>query len=268
MAASPELPMRSLAFNLVFYPFTFLSAMAAWAVAKLGSVEALRALVAWWTRRVRGLVRVILGGRIEVRGVDRLPADGPQLIVSKHQSELDAIMFFSLFPAIGAIVMRELERYPFVGEIVRRLDYVTVSVSAGPQGRTQQVVEGAARVLEQGRPVLIYPEGTLMSLGAKERYRAGAWRIYAAAGCRVTPVALSLGAIWPRRDWRKTPRRRGALEFLAPIEPGLPQAEFMALVEERIETATMALIREHAGGAELAAAERRWANGGYGARAA
>ena len=253
--------MRAHFFNLIFYPFTFLCAMAAWVAARTGGGPWVRAVVAWWTRRVRGLVATVLGARIEIRGRDRLPEGGPQLIVSKHQSELDAILFFSLFPHFGAIVMQELERYPFVGVIVKALDYVTVSVDSGPQGRTEAVVAGAVKVLDDGRPVLIYPEGTLMRLGAKERYRSGAWRIYNAAGCAATPVALSLGCIWPRREWRKRVGTTGALEFLEPIRPGLDQETFMAEIERRIEDATMALIREHAAPEDRAAAEDRFARG-------
>lgn len=254
--------MRVLLFNLWFYAVAFLVAMAAWGPAKLGRQAAVRAIIAWWTRRVLGAVRVILGGRVEVRGLERLPPGGPQLLVAKHQSELDAILLFSLFPDFRAVVMQELERYPFVGPIIRTLDFIAVSVDNGPQGRTQAVIDGALEALEAGRPVLIYPEATLMRLGAKERYKSGAGRIYAAAGCAATPVALSLGAIWPRRDWEKRVGRAGALEFLDPVPPGLDQETFMREIEDRIETATMRLIREHADGDDLAAAERRFAEGG------
>jgi 1-acyl-sn-glycerol-3-phosphate acyltransferase len=253
--------MRSLLFNLFFYPFSFACALAARVAARSGRPEPVRAVLAWWARRVLGAVRLILGARIEVRGRERLPPDGPQLIVAKHQSELDAVLLFSLFPHFGAVVMKELERYPFVGPIIAALDYVAVSVDGGPQGRTAAVVEGAARVLGQGRPVLIYPEGTLMSLGARERYRSGAGRIYAATGCAATPVALSLGAIWPRREWRKRAGATGALEFLDPVPPGMDADAFMATVESRIEDATMRLIREHAAPGDLAAAEDRHARG-------
>jgi 1-acyl-sn-glycerol-3-phosphate acyltransferase len=253
--------MRSLLFNLLFYPSTFLMALAAWVAARVGGQRAVRAVVSGWTRFVRGLVRVALGGRIEVRGRERLPPGGPQLLVSKHQSELDAIMMFSLFPHMRAIVMKELERYPFVGAIVTALDYITVAVDGGPQGRTRAVIDGAAEALRTGRPVLIYPEGTLMSLGARERYRAGAWRIYAETGAVVTPVAQSVGAIWPRREWVKRTGRVGAVEFLDPLPPGLDEATFMAELERRIESATMALIREHAGPEDLARAEDRFARG-------
>jgi 1-acyl-sn-glycerol-3-phosphate acyltransferase len=253
--------MRSLAFNCLFYPLSLASAMAAALAARLAGGTAVRAVLSWWSRRVLELVRILLRGTIEVRGRERLPERGPQILVAKHQSELDAILLFSLFPDLTAVVMQELERYPFVGRIIKALDMIAVSVDNGPQGRTEAVVAGAAQALDRGRVVLIYPEGTLMSLGAKERYRSGAWRIYAATGATVTPVAQSLGAIWPRREWRKRIGRTGAVEFLDPIPPGLDQERFMAEIEQRIETATMALIRAHADGEDLAAAEDRYARG-------
>jgi 1-acyl-sn-glycerol-3-phosphate acyltransferase len=49
--------------------------------------------------------------------------------------------------------------------------------------------------------------------------------------------------------------------FLDPMPPGLDADVFMEELERRIETATMALIRENADGEDLAAAEDRYARG-------
>jgi 1-acyl-sn-glycerol-3-phosphate acyltransferase len=255
-------------FNIWLFAFSFVCAMAAWLAARFGSQAAVRSVVAWWTLRMVGAVRLLLGGTIEVLGRDNMPANGPVLLVAKHQSELDAILLFSLFPDMGAVVMQELERYPFFGTVLRRLDMIAVAVEQGPQGRTAQVVEGARRLMADGRPVLIYPEGTLMHLGARERYRRGAWRIQDATGATVVPIALSLGTIWPRRDWKKHVGQTGALAFLPAIAPGFDEATFMARIEEVIENGTMDLIRRHASGPFLAEAEERFASrAGIGGRA-
>jgi len=74
-------------------------------------------------------------------------------------------------------------------------------------------------------------------------------------------VASSLGVIWPRREWVKHAHQSAAIEVLPAVAPGLELDAFMAEVEERIETATMRLIREHAKGEVLAAAEDRHARG-------
>lgn len=238
--------MRSLLFNLYFYAITALMAATSYAMSLGAGPKTMRGCLHVWTRLALFGVRVILGGRVVISGRENLPADGPALIISKHQSELDAIVLLNQFPEIGAIAMQELGNYPFVGRIIRKIEYILVPVSGPPAGRTKAVIDGAARIHAQGRPILIYPEGTLMSLGASERYRSGAWRIYDSLGVAAQPVAMSVGVIWPRREWRKSSGATGGAQFLAPIPPGLPMDEFMARLENEIETATMAMIEAHA----------------------
>ncbi|MEM9148754.1 MAG: lysophospholipid acyltransferase family protein [Pseudomonadota bacterium] len=252
---------RVLVFNLFFYAYTFGVAMACYVLAKLSTREAMQRVIHRWGKTVIAAVRVILGSTLEIRGLERLPTEGARLIVAKHQSELDVVLLGALFPNTSAVAMAELRRYPFFGPIMDKLGVVMVAVDAGPQGRTQQVVEGARRVLAEGRPMIIYPEGELMKLGARERYRRGAGHIYTALGVPAYPIAVSLGVVWPQRRWKKTIGATGAFEVLEPIPPGLSLEDFLGEVEQRIEAGTMALIREHAGPEELAAAEDRHARG-------
>jgi len=253
--------MRSLLFNLFFYGFTFITALVCYIVARVSTRERLWRVIGFWGRTMAGAVRLILDAHIELRGLEHLPPGGPKLVVAKHQSELDAIMLASVIPNFGAVAMQELERYPLFGPILRKLDLVLVSLSGERQGRTSEVVEGALRMNAEGRPMIIFPEATLMSLGAKERYRRGVGHIYQAMGVDAVLVAGSLGVIWPRREWKKHAHQSAAIEVLPAIPPGLGLDAFMAEAEERIEEATMRLIREHAKGEVLAAAEDRHARG-------
>lgn len=253
--------MRSLLFNLFFFGFTGLLAPFAWAVAKFGSRERLQRVVRFWGSTVRAAIGVILNSRVEVRGLENLPEGGSWLLICKHQSQLDAVMLASLVPQAGAVAMRELENYPLFGAVLHRLGFVLVPLSGPRANRTARVVQGAQRVLAEGRPMVIFPEATLMSLGARERYRRGIFHMYQAMDRPAVLVASSLGVIWPRRQWKKHAHSSAAIEVLAPIPPGLEQEPFMEEVEDRIEAATMRLIREHASGAVLAAAEDRHARG-------
>jgi 1-acyl-sn-glycerol-3-phosphate acyltransferase len=253
--------MRSFAFNLFFYPFTGLVACLAWVTALTRPREALWPILRFWGKTVLGGVRLILGSQVELRGLERIPAEGPHLVVCKHQSELDAVLLASFIPQAGAVAMQELENYPFFGRILRKLGFVLVSLTGDQKGRTQQVVEGALRIKAEGRPMVIFPEATLMSLGARERYRKGVGHMYLAMEVPVVPVASCLGVIWPRREWVKHAGQTAAIEVLDPILPGMALEPFMEEVERRIEEATIRLIREHAKGAVLAAAEDRHARG-------
>lgn len=252
--------MRSKFFNAVFVIGTALLAATGYVASFILPGKALRSWLHAWGRCGRWGVRNILNGTIEIRGRENLPTDQPLLIAAKHQSELDVLVTVSEFPDMTAIAMKALEKTPFFGRIIRQLGYIMVDLSI-PANRTQQVIDGARVAYDSGRPIVIYPEGTLMNLGAKERYRAGIWHIYNDLGIKVTPVAMSLGVIWPRRDKIKHFGKTGVYEFLPPIEPGLDQETFMALLEETIEVNTMRLIEEHASDEILDAARDRYKRG-------
>lgn len=252
---------RSTLFNLAFYAFSIAVAPVAWGVAKVSTAERVWRVLGFWSRGTVWLVRVILRSRIEMRGLEHIDRSRAQLFVAKHQSELDAILVPALLPGISAVVMAELSRTPFFGAILARIDMVPVAIGGGRQQRTDAIVAGGRRMAAEGRSMLIYPEGELMMLGAKERYRGGAGHLYRAMGVEAVPVAASLGVIWPQRRWRKTAHVTGAIEFMEPIPPGLDFESFMAEVERRIEARTMELIEEHAPAPRLAEARDRAARG-------
>ncbi|MFK7943279.1 MAG: lysophospholipid acyltransferase family protein [Paracoccaceae bacterium] len=252
---------RSTIFNILFYAFSFLTAMVVWIMTFFASRNAIWYVLRFWGVGNLFLLRVILGGKVEIRGREHLDTSRPQVIVSKHQSELDIVMLGALMWDISAVAMEELTKLPFFGRMMRHLEIVLIAVDGGPQGRTQQAIEGAKRIRAQGRSMVIYPEGELMKLGAKERYRRGAAHIYGAMGVEAVPVAVSLGVIWPQRQWRKNTGQIGAIEFMEPIPPGMDTEAFMEEVERRIETRTMALIEEHASGQVLEDARDRHVRG-------
>ena len=240
---------RSFIFNICFYSFTLFCAAGAVLTSLVFGTRAMQAMFRLWCNGTMLLVRRVLGATVEIRGREHIGPD-TALIVSKHQSEMDIAVMGTIFPNYGAIAMQELDNYPLVGRIITQLGHIKVKVEGPRQNQLPQVLEGARRVRSEGRPILIYPEGTLMRPGKKTRYRAGAWHIYNELGVAAVPVAKSLSLAWPRRDWRKFPVRC-AIEFLEPIPPGLGKQDFMQLIEQRIETGSNALIREMASDEQL-----------------
>jgi 1-acyl-sn-glycerol-3-phosphate acyltransferase len=62
----------------------------------------------------------------------------------------------------------------------------------------------------------------------------------------VVPVATNLGCFWRQTDKKKTPGT-ATIEFLPPLPQGLSKAEFMARMEDVIETRTNQLIAQARG---------------------
>uniref|UniRef100_UPI003FF0B4B4 lysophospholipid acyltransferase family protein n=1 Tax=Parasutterella excrementihominis TaxID=487175 RepID=UPI003FF0B4B4 len=59
------------------------------------SKEGRYAIVKKWCRMVIGLMRTICGVRYEITGMDKVPATGPVILLSKHQSGWETLAFFA-----------------------------------------------------------------------------------------------------------------------------------------------------------------------------
>lgn len=236
--------MRSTIFNLAFYAYTFLSAFVALPLTVLPSRKPLAGFIRLWAKGTVLLMRWIAGIAVEIRGRENLPADGPRVIAGKHQSECDGIIVMSLIPDIAFVAMKELEKLPFVSPILRKLEMVMVETCGGGRER-ETLVEGGRKASAAGRSILIYPEGHLMAVGKRERYRTGVHHLAFDLGLPVIPVATNIGLRWDRRMWRKKPGP-AVVEFLPSLAPIADKAAFMARLEEVIEAGTERLVLEQA----------------------
>lgn len=236
---------RSLAFNAYFYVGTLLVAIVGIVLVPIPTPVLLRGLLFHWARAVVWGMRWIGGMKIEYRGLEHLPANGPALLANKHHSESDGILLAARIRGIAFVAMQELFRYPLIGAILYRLQMIRVDTCGGGRER-ENLAQFARRACDSGRHIAIYPEGNLMAPGERERYRSGIYYLYRDLGLPVTPVATSVGLLWNRRDWRKK-AGRAAIEFLPAIETVLDKDSFMRRLEDTIESASDRLIAEFSG---------------------
>jgi 1-acyl-sn-glycerol-3-phosphate acyltransferase len=204
-----------------------------------------------WARALLWLMRVVCGLRVRV--VMREPwSAGPAVYALKHQSAWETIAFPALAPPISGVLKRELLVIPIYGWYMRRLGMVPIDRSAGA-GAIRELMRRAKDETARGRSIMIMPEGTRLPPGRAGRYHPGVAAIYGHLGLPVVPVALNSGLFWGRRSLVLKPGTV-TMEFLVPIPPGMERAAFMALLQERIETASERLRIEAAGEPRDAAA--------------
>jgi 1-acyl-sn-glycerol-3-phosphate acyltransferase len=94
--------------------------------------------------------------------------------------------------------------------------------------------------------LVIYPQGTRVAPGDKKPYKIGTGAIYEQLDQPCIPVATNIGHFWPKRGLLRKPGT-SVVEFLDPIPPGMPLKEFMAHLEDVIETRSDALLAEAQG---------------------
>ncbi len=186
----------------------------------------------WW-------MRVICGTKVEVRGREKLP-EGAALIAAKHQSAWDTIGLIPLMRDPAMILKRELLWIPVYGWFCRKFEMIPVQRDLRGAA-LRQMVRDARKRADQGRDIVVFPEGTRRAPGAAPAYKPGIVMLYEQLGLPCVPVALNSGVFWPTGSTMRYP---GAIvvEFLDPIPPGVPRREFLPLLQERIETATARLV--------------------------
>lgn len=194
-----------------------------------------------WARALLWLMRVVCGLGCRVIAREALPP-GPVIFALKHQSAWETIAFPALGPPISGVLKRELLMIPVYGWYMRRLGMVPIDRAAGG-GAIRELMRRAKDETRRGRSIMIMPEGTRLPPGRTGRYHPGVAALYTHLGLTVVPVALNSGLFWGRRSLLLRPGTV-TMEFLAPIPPGMERAAFMALLQERIETASERLRLE------------------------
>ena len=211
-------------------------AFAPWAMfSKTGAYTACKTYAAWcmWS------ARWMIGLRCEVRGP--VP-DGEVLIAAKHQSFLDIMMIFHALPRAKFIMKKEILWTPVIGQYTKRMQMI--AVDRGKRGKAigKMMADVNAGRIEPGQ-IVIYSQGTRVAPGVSVPYKVGTAVLYAQLGQPCVPAATNAGYFWPRRGLYRRPGL-AVVEFLEPIAPGLPKAEFMAELEDRVETASNRLLAE------------------------
>ena len=80
-----------------------------------------------------------------------------------------------------------------------------------------------------------------MAPGAAPDSKPGIAALYREIDVPVHPVATNAGVHWPKHGFLRKPGTI-VFEYLEPIQPGLKRAEFMRTLQERLETASTALL--------------------------
>jgi 1-acyl-sn-glycerol-3-phosphate acyltransferase len=196
----------------------------------------------WSAQTLLGL-RLCAGLDYEVRGT---PPKGGVLVASKHMTMWDTLALYLLLDDPAMVLKRELLRVPFYGWYL----WGAGSIAIDREGRAsalRKMSQAARSVIGEGRPVLIFPEGTRKKPDAEPDYKSGVAGLYGQIDVPCVPVALNSGLFWTGPGGFLKKRGRIIVEFLPAIPAGLKRSEFMALLKGQIEEATRRLLDEGRG---------------------
>jgi 1-acyl-sn-glycerol-3-phosphate acyltransferase len=221
--------LRSLAFYVLFYGGSVLLVIAS-VVAVTARPGWLRGIVARWGRWHLWCVEKVLGISVVLEGT--LP-EGPVLIAVKHEAFFEAIDTPRLFAFPAVFAKQELFRIPGWGYSAQVYGLIPVAREDGAKTLRQMLSTAKERV-EQGRPLVIFPEGTRVPAGTRPPLQAGFAGLYKLLRLPVVPIAVDSG-----RLYHSVVKRPGRITYKIgeTIPAGLPREE----VEARVHAAINAL---------------------------
>ena len=189
----------------------------------------------WWLKQTCQL-------SYQVQGLENIPKV-PAIILSKHQSAWETIVYQQIFPSQVWILKRELLWLPLFGWTLASLKPIAIERKNLRQAM-QQIVEQGKQRLAEGLWLVIFPEGTRVLPGEKKRYGIGGALLAEKSGSPIVPIAHNSGEFWPAKGFIKRP---GTIQVvIGPvIEPsGKTYQEINALAEKWIEETMMTLEGE------------------------
>lgn len=141
-------------------------------------------------------------GRPRIEGLENIPTDGPAILASNHLAVVDSLYLPLMVPRrITFLAKSEYFTTPGIKGRLNKFFYsasgqVPVDRSGGQAA--QAALRTAARVLEEGRLLGLYPEGTRSPDGRLYKGKTGIARMALEIGVPIIPVAMvGTGAMNP-----------------------------------------------------------------------
>ncbi len=175
-----------------------------------------------WARTILGGLPAICGIHVVVSGMEHIPAEGPVLLASQHQSAFDTLLWMQLLDRPSYVMKEELRRIPLFGPLLEPAGMIPVDRAAGAAA-LRGLLAATMQAVAQSRQIVIFPEGTRIPPGERVALQPGVAAIAARTGLPVLPVATDSGRCWPRNPFGK---RAGRIHVAIgpPLAPGNRQA--------------------------------------------
>lgn len=139
---------------------------------------------------LKGITKTVMSALFGTKMTGGLPENPPErsIVVANHESFLDGIVLASVLPkswdpvfVVHSWVAKSLLFKPFLAMV----DYVAVDPTSPMAMKT------LTRLVEKGRPVVIFPEGRLTTTGSLMKIYEGPAFLAARTGATLFPVRLS-----------------------------------------------------------------------------
>lgn len=155
-------------------------------------------------------LRIICRLDYQIQGLENLPTSNC-IVMANHQSAWETIALRGFLPPTQTwVIKRELLFIPFFGWASQVLRPIAIDRAAGTKALKQLIVQGQ-EALQQGQWVAMFPEGTRVAVGERQKYNIGGALLAEKSGYPIIPIAHNAGLFWQRRSLLK---RSGTIQVV------------------------------------------------------
>lgn len=233
--------LRALLFNICYYGFTAICCFV-YLPALLLPYHLYWKVLKTYFVGVYWIEKYVLGLDYEVRGLENLPKDGSFLVAAKHQSAYETLKLPILFNEPGVVLKKELVMIPLWGWFALKAGMIAIDRS-NRDSSLRSITEGAIKLRDQGRPIVIFPQGTRVAVGDSKSYKGGIIKMQEAAELNIIPMALNSGLFWGRNSFLKRPGKV-IFEFLPAMPPHKDPKNAIKVLEATLEEYSNKLVAE------------------------
>ena len=160
---------------------------------------------------------------IDLVGLDNIPRDGkPRVIVVNHESATDIFALYYTGLQFRWLAKASVFKIPIIGMAMRWIGYVPVH--RGQSASRKEALESSTQVLNAGRSMLFFPEGTRSETGEFREFKTGAFRLAQTADVELLPVVLKGAGKLLRKGSIIPERAIIRMEVLPPVKPRTDEA--------------------------------------------
>ncbi|BCO26659.1 lysophospholipid transporter LplT [Rhodoferax lithotrophicus] len=193
--------------------------------------------------------------RFKVQGDEHIPSQGAAILACNHVSFVDAVLLMAASPRpIYFLMDHRIFQVPLLGWLFRLAKAIPIAPRAEDPVAYEAAFEAAAKVLQEGDLLAIFPEGGITKDGTLQEFKGGIMKILertAEQGLSVPVVPMALTNLWGSYFSRVEkgaamvhPFRRGVLNRVGlnvgaamaagEVQPGVLRARVAGLLGEGV----------------------------------
>jgi 1-acyl-sn-glycerol-3-phosphate acyltransferase len=139
----------------------------------------------------------------EISGRERLSAPGANLIVANHPSLIDIVFIVSLLPQALCVVKKAAWSNPFMAGVMWATGYI-------PNDDPNVLIANCVRSLQEGKRLVVFPEGTRTVPGLPMKLKRGAASVIVRSEQPFVPVIIACNptTLTKAERWYQIPAKK------------------------------------------------------------